>query len=240
VTFTATITPAPPNGETVTFKDTKSNTTLGVATTTSGSAILTSTGIPGGSYTVTANYPGDTTLASSVSTGQALNVQDFTIGPNNLSITVSAPGLSGTGTINLGLLGRLAAPSFSCSGLPAESTCSFAAASATSETITIATTAASSRASLFERSSILYATLFPGLFGVVILAADSKKRKLRILGLLAVLVVFMLLMSSCGTLGSTTTTTHHDPGTPTGQTTPTVTATASGITHTITINLNVQ
>lgn len=240
VTFTATITPAPPNGEAVTFKDTKSNTTLGVATTTSGSAIFTSTGIPGGSYTVTANYPGDTTLASSVSTGQALNVQDFTIGPNNLSITVSAPGLSGTGTINLGLIGGLAAPSFSCSGLPAESTCSFAAASATSETITIATTGASSRASLFERGSILYATLFPGLFGIVVLSADSKKRKLRILGLLAVLVVFMLLMSSCGTLGSTTTTTHHDPGTPIGQTTPTVTATASGITHAITINLNVQ
>src|SRR5579864_260131 len=240
VTFTATITPAPPNGETVTFKDTKSNTTLGMVTTTSGSAIFTSTSIPGGSYTVTANYPGDTTLASSVSTGQALNLQDFTIGPNNLSITVSAPGLNGTGTINLALLGGLAAPSFSCSGLPSESTCSFAAASATSETITITTTAASSRASLFERNSILYATLFPGLFGVVILAADSKKRKLRILGLLAVLVVFMLLMSSCGTLGSTTTTTHHDPGTPTGQTTPTVTATASGITHTITINLNVQ
>jgi subtilase family serine protease len=240
VTFTATITPAPPNGETVTFKDTKSNTTLGVAITTSGSAIFNGTGIPGGSYTVTANYPGDTTLASSVSTGQALNVQDFTIGPNNLSITVSAPGLSGTGTINLGLLGGLAAPTFICSGLPAESTCSFAAASATSETITIATTATSSRASLFQRSSILFATLLPGLFGVVILAADSKKRKLRIFGLLAVLVVFMLVMSSCGTLGSTTTTTHHDPGTPIGQTTPTVTATASGITHTITINLNVQ
>jgi len=240
VTLTAIVAPAPPNGETVTFTDTKSNTTLGTATTSSGTAIFTSTGIPGGSYTVTANYPGDTTLASSVSTGQALNVQDFTIGPNNLSITVSAPGQTGTGTINLGLLGGLAAPSFSCSGLPSESTCSFAAASATSETITIATTAASSRASLFERSSILYATLFPGLFGVVILAADSKKRKLRILGLLAVLVVFMLVMSSCGTMGSTTTTTHHDPGTPIGQTTPTVTATASGITHTITINLNVQ
>lgn len=239
VTLTATITPAPPNGETVTFTDTKSNATLGTASTASGKATFTSTTIAGGSYTVVASYPGDTTLASSASTSaQALNVEDFSLSPSTLSIAVSAPGQNGSGTITFGLLGGLTqAPTFSCSGLPSESTCTFTAASATSETVTIGTTPASwlHDGPLGRRRGIFYALLFPGLVGLV-LPSGRRKRSLRVvLGLAAVLAIVTLLMPACGGGGG-----NHNPGTPVGQTSATVTATESGISHTVTINLNVQ
>ncbi len=241
VTLTATITPAPPDGETVTFTDTKSNATLGTASTASGKATFTSTTIAGGSYTVVASYPGDTTLASSASTSaQALNIQDFSLSPSTLSIAVSAPGQNGSGTITFGLLGGLSqAPSFSCSGLPSESTCTFTAASATSETVTIGTTPASwlHDGPLGRRSGIFYALLFPGLVGLV-LPSGRRKRTLRVvLGLLAVFTVVTLWMPACGGSSGGG---NHNPGTPVGQTSATVTASESGISHTVTINLNVQ
>ena len=186
-----------------------------------------------------ASYPGDTTLAASASTpAQTLNVEDFNLSPSTLSIAVSAPGQNGSGTITFGLLGGLTqAPTFSCSGLPSESTCTFTAASATSETVTIGTTPASwlHDGPLGRRRGIFYALLFPGLVGLV-LPSGRRKRSLRVvLGLAAVLAIVTLLMPACGGGGG-----NHNPGTPVGQTSATVTATESGISHTVTINLNVQ
>ena len=57
VTFTATITPNPPNGELVTFSNGK--TTLGTGTTASGTATLTTTFPAAKTYTIKASYPGD-------------------------------------------------------------------------------------------------------------------------------------------------------------------------------------
>jgi subtilase family serine protease len=237
VTLKATIAPAPPNGESVTFVDTTSGSTLGTGTASSGTAIFTSTTIAGGSYNVEAKYPGDTTLAPSTSAASALNVQDFTLSPSALSVTVSAPGQNGSGTVIFGLLGGLAqAPSFSCSGLPSESSCTFTAASATTETVTIGTTAASW---LHDRpfaphNRVFYALLLPGLMGLV-LPAGLGKRKVRVaMGVMGVLAVLTLGMAACGGGGN------HNPGTPVGQTSVTVTATESGISHSITLTLNVQ
>ncbi len=238
VTLTATISPAPPNGETVTFTDTTSHTTLGTATTTSGQAVFTSSSIPGGSYMVVANYPGDSSLAASVSTGQSLAVEDFTIGPSTLNVTVSSPGQTGTGTITFALLGGLSAPSFTCSGLPSESTCTFVSASATTETITIGTTAASwVHDPLGRGTRIFYAVMLPSLMGLVFLPG-SRKRKLRtVVGLVALLAILTLGLPACSSGSSTP----HNPGTPVG-TYPNVQvqATSSTVTHTITVNLNVQ
>lgn len=242
VTLTATITPAPPNGETVTFTDATSKSILGTATTASGKATLTSTTIPGGSYTVVVSYPGDTTLAASDSTpAQSLNVQDFTLGPSIMSMNVSAPGQSASGTITFGLLGGLTqTPSFSCSGLPSESTCAFTAASATSETVTVGTTAASwLRDGPFARhNGIVYALLLPGLMGLVLPAGLRKRKVCAAVGVVAVLVVLTLGTSACSGGGGGGG--NHNPGTPAGQTSVTVTATESGISHSITLSLNVQ
>jgi hypothetical protein len=57
VTFTATITPTPPNGEAVTFFNGK--TSLGTGTTTNGVASLTTSFSKAKTYTIKATYPGD-------------------------------------------------------------------------------------------------------------------------------------------------------------------------------------
>jgi pseudomonalisin len=241
VTLTATISPAPPDGETITFVDTTSNTVLGTKTTLSGVAAFTSTTIAGGTYNVEAKYPGDTTLGASTSTASTLNVQDFSMTPSTLAITVTAPGQSGSGTITFGLLGGVTtAPSFTCSNLPSESTCTFTAASATTETVTIGTTAASSliEGPLSRGHRIFYATLFPALLGLLWPAARRKSRARTIVSFVAVLLLLMLWLPACSS--SSGGGGHHDPGTPVGQTNVTVTATSSTISHTITVNLNVQ
>jgi len=56
------------------------------------------------------------------------------------------------------------------------------------------------------------------------------------IGLMMLLAVLTLWMPACGSGGGG----KHNPGTPVGQTSVTVTATESSISHTITINLNVQ
>jgi len=70
VTFTARVSSsggAPPNGETITFKN--GSAVLGSAMLSAGVAAFTTSSLPGGIFTITANYPGDTTFAASTSPG---------------------------------------------------------------------------------------------------------------------------------------------------------------------------
>jgi len=70
VTFTATVSSsagAPPNGETITFKN--GSAVLGTATLSGGMASLTTSSLPAGIFTITANYPGDSNFAASTSPG---------------------------------------------------------------------------------------------------------------------------------------------------------------------------
>jgi lysophospholipase L1-like esterase len=66
VTFTATVTPAPANGESVTFYD--GATALGAAGLTNGQAGFATSALAVGSHSITAAYGGDTYLFSSTST----------------------------------------------------------------------------------------------------------------------------------------------------------------------------
>jgi uncharacterized repeat protein (TIGR03803 family) len=65
VTFTALITPLPPDGETVTFK--KGTTVLGTGLLSGGSASFTTSTLPAGGHTITAIYGGDSNLFGSTS-----------------------------------------------------------------------------------------------------------------------------------------------------------------------------
>ncbi len=70
VTFTATVSSsagAPPNGETITFKN--GSSILGTAQLSAGTASLTTSSLAAGIYTITATYPGDATFAASTSPG---------------------------------------------------------------------------------------------------------------------------------------------------------------------------
>jgi len=62
ITFTATVTPVPPNGETVTFMD--GGVTLGTAALTNGVASFSTSSLAAGNHTITAFYGGDATLGS--------------------------------------------------------------------------------------------------------------------------------------------------------------------------------
>jgi len=72
VTFTATITPAPPNGEVVTFSNGKAE--LGTGATTNGVATLATSFSEAKTYTIKASYPGDAfRKASSGTVKQVVN-----------------------------------------------------------------------------------------------------------------------------------------------------------------------
>ena len=79
VTFTATVSPAPPAGETVSFAD--GATPLGSATlNTSGSATVSTGTLTVGSHTISASYAGDSNfVASSGSTVQVVNKASTTV-----------------------------------------------------------------------------------------------------------------------------------------------------------------
>jgi len=122
---------------------------------------------------------------------------------------------------------------YSCSGLPSESTCVFSPPSptqATSVTLTIQTTAPTVllRNPLERGTRIFYALLLPGLMGIV-LTFGSRRRAasaVRMIGLIAVLGVSTLWLGSCG--GGSSSSGGGNPGTPTGTSTITVNATTSG------------
>jgi polygalacturonase len=81
VLFTATVSPAPPNGESVTFKD--ESATLGTGTLSSGQATYTTTAtqLGAGSHSITAVYAGDATYGASTSSivSQTVNARSLTV-----------------------------------------------------------------------------------------------------------------------------------------------------------------
>ncbi|MGA2353540.1 MAG: Ig-like domain repeat protein [Terriglobales bacterium] len=109
VTFTVVVTPAPPNGETVTFL--KGSTTWGTGTLSGGSASFSTSTLPAGTLSMKATYSGDSTYASSTSNvvsqvvDQASTTTGLVSSPNpsnsgqNVTFTASvAPQYSGTVT----------------------------------------------------------------------------------------------------------------------------------------------
>jgi subtilase family serine protease len=222
---------------------------LGTATLASnGTANFMTSLLAGGTYSVTATYEGDATYAkSAASPAVPLSVQDFQISGDPTTVTVSAPGQSGTTTLTITpLAGFSQTLSYSCSGLPSGATCTFAAASATSETVTIATTATSAKLERrFGRSSgLFYALLLPGLCGLVVLPAARKRglHRIRLLSLIVFLACLTLWMPACGG-GNSSGGGGGNSGTPTGTSTATVTAATSGaspLSHSTTITLTVQ
>ena len=256
VTFTANVTHAAgtavPSG-TVTFNNNGTTTTKLGSATLDGSAKATfqTSSLVGGAYSVTAAYSGDNNYAGSTSAvPAALTVQDFaTPTASPTTVTVSAPGRSGKTTITITPIeGFNQQVTFSCAGLPSESTCTFNPTSVTpngksaTTTLTIATTAASStlrQDPVKRRASVFYA--LPGFLGVILAACGESKDRRRGAFLLGLLLVLTLSLSlpACGGGGGGGST--GDPGTPIGSTAVTVTATASStLAHSMQITLSVQ
>jgi len=236
VTLTATVKPSSASTKTPTGTVTFTDAVIGKLGTgtlnTSGVATLTSRTLAGASYSITATYGGDTNFSGSTSSAVPYNVQDFKITPNATTVTVTAPGRSGTTTLTITPFGGFSQTvTYTCTGLPSEAACTFPTAR-TGGTLTITTTAPSARmdkSPLGRSRGLFYALLLPGLLGFVVSAGSRKRtlRGLRLLSLFAVLALSTLWMPACGGGSGSG---PSNPGTPAGTSIVTVTATAGSLT----------
>ena len=200
-----------------------------------------------GSYTLSAEYPGDAVLAPSTATTTLVVGNpngDFSMDASPASATIKA-GQTATFTITINPVNGMNSPvTFACSGLPAASSCTFSPASVTpngspvSTTLTLNTTAAASAVVPFAGLppwtfvSWSLATVF-GFFMVRTGILDKKARRYSVVfGSIALL----LCLVSCGGGNGTQTTT--TTGTPPGSFSITVTAN-SATSHSAALNIAV-
>jgi subtilase family serine protease len=226
-----TVTP-PGTTQTVATITAGSTSTAGTVVITASTGTLSTVSHQAASIALTTAAPFTLTAdAASFQVAQGSNV--------NATIMVT-PDPSFTGTISFSCNGATVAPSSTC--VPPPSINAAQGNQDVSFQITTALPTAKLHRPLDRGSRILYATLFPGLFGLVFIAGSRKRSTsaLRVLGLIAVLGVSSLWMSSCGGSssgggGGTGTT-----GTPKNTYTITVTGTSGATTSTATFQLVVQ
>jgi len=201
-----------------------------------------------GTLTVTDNASNGPQTASL--TGTALDLT-ITAGQANLTVTRGQSAQTTLTVTPVPLAGFSPTVTFACSGLPAESNCSAPSVSpngaAATAMVTIQTTAPSARLDhLFGRGEVFYALLLPGWVGFVLLVGNGKgmSRGMRTLGFAGMLMLSTIGLTSCGNSRSSGgTAAGGNPGTPTGTSAVTVTATTSGaapITKQVKIMLTVQ
>ena len=158
---------------------------------------------------VVPHYSGDTNYPAVIGSPAYVNVNDFTIGMNANSITV-AQGQSQTIGVNIQNLGAFSGNvgNFSCSGLPAETTCSFSPATVAggdgTSTLTVTTTPAGQMRHRAENESHrigwMAIAIFP-LLGICLIGIPSWPRR-GVLPLMAI-VALLLTLPSCGGGGGT-------------------------------------
>ena len=190
---------------------------------------------------------------------------DFTITSSSSSLNITRGG-SGTTQISVAANSALSGTvTFTCSGLPSESTCAFSPASASASTgqtvtttLTIKTTAPS-QAAVVSVASRRHAgggkiggQLTASEAGIAIvgmaccIALPLRRRRLG-MPWLCTLLIFASLglgVTATGCSGGTSSKGSSDPGTPTGTVTVTVTATATSggttVTHSVPVTVTVQ
>ncbi len=225
------------------------SSTLAVSFTATGNCTVAGSTVHltgAGSCTITAAQAGNANFNAAINVPRTFVINpgdDFAIAPTLPSVSVTA-GQTVTDHITVTPNpATLTSLTFTCSGLPAKSTCTFApnpvppGASPTDVVLTITTTASTTAA--LERPRTIYAAWLGfasmGLVGVVMLGAGKKRRKRAVvLGAFALMVVLMSI--GCGGKHTPVTT----PGTPQGTSTVTVTGATTGFTHSTTFTLTVN
>lgn len=203
------------------------------AATTVTVTIQTPVSIATGANTVTiTGKSGAVSTTTSVALTVSATDESFSLAPGAASYQVSQ-GASITANVTLTPAnGFNTNVTYSCSDPASESTCvgpSGAISSTTTASFTIRTTAPTTalRRPLDRGMRIFYASLLPGLIGIMFTVGSRKRslRGMRLLGLIVALGLSTLWMTACGGSNSSTNT---NPGTPVGQYTITVTATTGG------------
>jgi subtilase family serine protease len=231
---------------------------VGVGTTTLTIATAANMSVPTGPQTITVTgtlSTGGATHTASVTLSIAATNQSFTIAPTTGAATYSIAagatesiGITVTGAGSPTIFSPATLPlTYTCtqSSLPTQAQCGFSpttgqAVSQSTLTLTITTTPPTSqlRPPLGHGSGMFYALLLPGLFGIVI-AAGSRGRGAKLLGLIVVLGISTMWLGACGGGGSGS---QKNPGTPAGTYAIVVNATTGGatpLTATFTVNLTV-
>jgi len=223
------------------------SSSLAVGFSASGNCSVTSSTVHlagPGSCTVTASQSGNANYNPATSIPRSFTINpggDFTIVRTLPSVSVTA-GQSATDHITITpALATLTALTFTCSGLPAKTSCTFApnqippGSTPTDVVMTITTTA--STISALEHPRVLYADWLGfssmGLMGLVVIGVRRKNRKKSVA--LGVSLMLMLTIVGCG--GRSTVTV---PGTPLGTSTVTVTGATTSFTHSTTLTLTVN
>jgi subtilase family serine protease len=217
--------------------------------------IFTLANSPLGTQTITITPTNSPNTSTTVSLAITKTNQAFTITPSAATYSV-APGATASVPITVaGTNGFIIASSnttalpitYTClqSSLPSDTACAFSpgsgnSVSATAVSLSISTIAPTSqlRSPLSRGNHMFYALLLPGLFGLV-LAAGSRSRGIRLLGLIVVLSFSTLWLGACGGGSSR----QSNPGTPAGSYTLVVNATTGGsmpLTATMNVHLTVQ
>jgi predicted extracellular nuclease len=215
---------------------------IGTATISSGVALFTTKTLAVGSDAITATYSGDTayptvsTTAPVTVTITAAPVPDFTFSIANAAINVSGSTPSGTATLNVAMVNAFSSSvSFSCSGLPANSHCSFAPA-------TLTTSGSSVLTVVIDKAALAPAGMNPlerdggiavaMLLGLPLLLRRSLRTKLHNRGAFLAALLFALAISAITGCGSASINK--------GTSTVVITATGGSISHTANVTLNVQ
>lgn len=206
-----------------------------------------------GNHSISGTYSGDNSFNTSSSPANApvaFTIQPGFAGVSGLgNVTISAPGGSGTTTVGIITSSNFTtAISFTCSGLPAEASCSSSPATGqgpnkiVTATITVKTTAPVAGMRLPHHQPYYYAMIFGGglpFAGIFLLASPKRRRAGMFLGLM--MLAFLPMLPACGGGGGNGGNQQkQDPGTPAGTSTVTVTATAGSLTESGTFILTVQ
>jgi hypothetical protein len=261
VTFTANVTPAQTGGPAMTGNvvfTLNSNNTIGTPSVVNGQAQLTTSTLPLGSDSISAQYTGDANYAASTAVGVlGVNVTpgpDFSVSFAPATVNVSSPGANATTVLTItgsnAYNGTITFAQSSCSGLPFESSCSFSPATVTGSGTTmlkVATTAPSSLVPANRHIEIGGWRTTAGairflLLAVALLALAIQARRHRWnLVTTAFTLTLLIAIAACGGGGTGGGTGPTNPGTPVVQNqTITVTATSGTTTHTFTFLLNVN
>jgi hypothetical protein len=219
--------------------------------TVQGTASVVPTQLPLGADSITAQYVGDGNYSASISAPITVNVgntPDFSFSGQPATVTISSPGSSGTVTLMVSAINGFAGTvSFTCSGLPSESSCSAPPVTGSgTSTLTITTTAASAVPGKFpnefkwnnSQGQLEKVCL---LCFVLLLIWLAKKRRQWSAIVTPVVVGCLVAIAACGGGGGGVV---GNPGTPKGTSAVTITATsASGgktLSHTTPLVMNVQ
>jgi hypothetical protein len=229
-------------------------TVLGTGALANGAASADLSQLTVGTHVITFQYSGDANFqpntASSTITVTTAPAPDFSINSSPASLSLT-PGqtvkVQLTITANAGLTGSV---TFACSGLPAESTCSFAPATLTANpgqasttTLSISTTAASSALRTLARVTRARTMTALALLLIVPFCSGRRRQWLRFSLLIGVLSLSTISIVGCGGTGSSSMGST-ETGSPAGSYTVMVTATsATGgtpITHTLPLTVVIQ